>query len=103
MLQASSEWDFKAILRTSTTIRIKYVWSKLCHNPQYLYGSWDPTTRDSTTLRTRWGHPGDPSWGLFYLHVLTLIPAWISNYMPSNKWDEITYPFLNFNGATVEF
>ena len=38
----------------------------------------------------------------FYLHGLTLIPAWISNYMPGKVWDEITYPFLNFNGATVE-
>ena len=40
--------------------------------------------------------------GPFYLHGLTLIPAWISNHMPSKVWDEITYPFLNFNGATVE-
>ena len=22
--------------------------------------------------------------------------------MPGNVWDEITYPFLNFNGGTVE-
>ena len=22
--------------------------------------------------------------------------------MPNKVWDEITYPFLNFNGATVE-
>ena len=40
--------------------------------------------------------------GRFYLHGLTLIPAWISNHMPSKVWDEITYPFLNFNGCTVE-
>ena len=32
----------------------------------------------------------------------TLIPAWISNYMPGKVCDEITYPFLNFNGCTVE-
>ena len=38
----------------------------------------------------------------FYQHGLTLIPAWTSNYMPSKVWDEITYPFLNFNSATVE-
>ena len=38
----------------------------------------------------------------FYLHGLTLIPAWISNYIYYEKWDEITYPLLNFNGATVE-
>ena len=41
-------------------------------------------------------------WGAFYKHGLTLIPTWISNHMPSNVWYEITYPFLSFNGATVE-
>ena len=41
-------------------------------------------------------------WAPFYYHGLTLIPAWISNYIHYNVWDEITYPFLNFNGATVE-
>ena len=40
--------------------------------------------------------------GPFYQHGLTLISAWISNYTHYNVWDEITYPFLNFNGATVE-
>ena len=33
---------------------------------------------------------------------LTSILARISNHMPSKVWDEITYPFLNFNGCTVE-
>ena len=33
---------------------------------------------------------------------LTLIPAWIGDYILSKVWDEITYPFLNFNGCTVE-
>ena len=40
--------------------------------------------------------------GPFYQQGLTLIPAWIGNYMPSKVWNEITYPFLNFNGYTVE-
>ena len=40
--------------------------------------------------------------GPFCQHGLTLIPDWISNHMPSNMWDEITYPFPNVNGATVE-
>ena len=40
--------------------------------------------------------------GAFYWHGLTLIPAWMSNHMPGRVWDEITYPFLNFNGCTVE-
>ena len=35
-------------------------------------------------------------------HGITLIPPWISNLMPCKVWDEITYPFPNFNGATVE-
>ena len=35
-------------------------------------------------------------------HGLALISAWISIHMPSNVWDEITYPFPNFNGCTVE-
>ena len=30
---------------------------------------------------------------------LTLIPAWISNHIRYKVWDEITYPFLNFNGV----
>ena len=38
----------------------------------------------------------------FYQHGLTLIPAWISNHMPSKVWDEITDPLLNFNGYTFE-
>ena len=42
------------------------------------------------------------SWGPFYKHGLTLIPAWISNHMSSKVWDEITYPFPNFNGCPVE-
>ena len=33
---------------------------------------------------------------------LILIPAWISNHIHYKMWDEITYPFLNFNSATVE-
>ena len=40
--------------------------------------------------------------GPFYKHGLTLIPAWISNYMPGKVWDEITYLFLDFNGYTVK-
>ena len=37
----------------------------------------------------------------FYQHWLTLIPTWICNHMPSKLWDEITYPFLNFNTIEV--
>ena len=34
--------------------------------------------------------------------TLTLTTAWKSNHIHYKLWDEITYPFLNFNGATVE-
>ena len=48
-----------------------------------------------------WHHTGaigDP----FYSHGLTLTPAWISGHTPKKTWNEITYPFTNFNGCGVE-
>ena len=41
-------------------------------------------------------------WGHFYLHGLTLIPAWIVNYIHHKVEYEITYPLPKFNGCTVE-
>ena len=32
---------------------------------------------------------------------INLAPTWLSNHIPSDVWDEITYPFLNFNGASL--
>ena len=46
--------------------------------------------------------PNIDIWAPFYKHGLTLISAWISNHVHYKLWDEITYPFLNFNGCTVE-
>ena len=40
-----------------------------------------------------------PKW---QLPALTLIPGLISNYIHHNMWNEITYPFPNFNSAIVE-
>ena len=54
--------------------------------------SWDRSQRYGCVVTS----------GPFYYNGLTLIPAWISNHMPGKVWDEITNPFLNFNGATVE-
>ena len=42
---------------------------------------------------------GQPSLALVWFN---LNPEWISNHIRYKVWDEITYPFLNFNGATVE-
>ena len=36
------------------------------------------------------------------LRSLTLIPAWISNFVHYEVRDEIIYPFSNFNGVIVE-
>ena len=36
------------------------------------------------------------------LHGLSLFPALETNHIPLKVWDEITYPFPNFNGAVVE-
>ena len=47
-------------------------------------------------------HPFPGTWGPFYRHVLTLIPAWISNHMHRKVWDEVSYPLPNFNNSTVE-
>ena len=40
--------------------------------------------------------------GPFYWRGLTLILERISNYIHYKVWDEITYPFINFNGCSVE-
>ena len=32
--------------------------------------------------------------------LLTLISPWIREYIPSNMWNKITYPFINFSGCT---
>ena len=39
---------------------------------------------------------------VFTKYLGPLLLTWISNYTHYNVWDEITYPFLNFNGASVE-
>ena len=38
----------------------------------------------------------------FYYNGLTLLPAWINNYIHCEVWSDIIFSFLNFNGATVE-
>ena len=42
------------------------------------------------------------TWVPFYWHGLTLIPPWICNHIHYKLCGDIAYPFLNFNGATVE-
>ena len=42
------------------------------------------------------------TWSPFNEHGLTLIPAWITNYIHYKVWGEITDPFPNFNSPTIE-
>ena len=35
-------------------------------------------------------------------HVITLIPAWMDDYIQNEVWDEITYQFWKFNSAAIE-
>ena len=44
----------------------------------------------------------DFQWPLLLTGIQLLISAWISNHMSSKVWDEITYPFPNFNGCAIE-
>ena len=40
--------------------------------------------------------------GPILLTWLTLIPAWISDYIHYEVWNEVTYPFPNLNGSAIE-
>ena len=40
--------------------------------------------------------------GVFYTHGSTLNLAWVNNYIQHKVWDEIMYPFLNFNSVVFE-
>ena len=40
--------------------------------------------------------------GPLYKHELTVFPLWRGNYIYCNMWDDIIYPFPNFNDATDE-
>ena len=59
-------------------------------------------TIKKTRLRDRNPEPDILQLDPLYWHGFISIQAWISNYIRYNVWDEITNPFPNFNGATVE-
>ena len=40
--------------------------------------------------------------GALLLTWINFSPSMISNCIYHNVWDEITYPFPNFNGCTIE-
>ena len=68
--------------------------------PQWVNGDSPSTVMLLTTNFDMFSF--DFSWGPFYWHGLTLIPAWISDYIHYKVWYEIIYPLSNSNGATDE-
>ena len=87
-------------------ISIKWLPVRLMHNNDFSAVNMTFISYSIITIATDFlamqGARAHFSCGPFYWHGLTLIPAWISNHMPSKVWGEITYPFPNFNGCTVE-
>ena len=53
----------------------------------------------TSSIRDTWCRRVFDSCGPFYQHGLSLIQAWINNYIHCKVWDEIIYRFLIFNGA----
>ena len=39
---------------------------------------------------------------LFPELVMSKIAVWMNNHIPSKVWDNVAYPFPNFNGFTIE-
>ena len=77
------------------------VWREICtgtalHHTTYQWANERNSRSQVTHAGTSSFHP--VTWGTFIQHGLILIPTWISNHMQSKVWDEIIYPFLNFNG-----
>ena len=65
--------------------------------PSSLCPSHIITTNSETNSRASMGHT------IYHGSMLrTIIHAWISNHIHYNAWDEMTHPFPNFNGTTVE-
>ena len=53
-------------------------------------------------MHTNWFCAGFVHLDPLYYQGSTSIPTWICNYIYYRMWDEITYPFPNFIGTTVE-
>ena len=60
---------------------------------------WSAQSSDMNPIAHTWDQRG--VW-IRDLDDPTCTVQWISNYIHYKVWDEITYPFLNFNGCTVE-
>ena len=83
-------------------VKIFHLWYFQLHFKQFLAAIFilvSFTSGESDTQSCQWPCAFR---GPFYQHGLSLIPASINNHMLCKVWYEITYWFLNFNGANVE-
>ena len=93
----TSEWPVGFLYKTKGQQSGKYF--------QVLTWSWLPCfvcwriliPHCSSLCSSRFQNTGTP-----FLTWFNFNPRWISNHMTKKLWDEILYPFPNFNGTTVE-
>ena len=81
------EWISNFILHITWHVTTFPIWDfNWCYQRPHEITARDkfPFTRNKVT-----------TWGPFYYHELTLMSAWISNYIYCKVCDEITYPFPN--------
>ena len=92
------EWEQKQI-----SVEFELRWrNRSWNDPRHLMRRKKSLSDEAISAKRQHEKPHDTTWGSFYYHELTLIPAWISNHMPSKVYEEITYPFPNFNSVTIE-
>ena len=71
----------------------------LFYDETILYLQWCDT---GNTLQNRTNFEfAKGTWDLFYWCGLTLIPAWINNYIQYKVWKEIIYQFQNSKLAAI--
>ena len=77
-------------------------WSVQLTSLVWVFVVWQPESLMELSALCKWHwtsifHP--LCLGPFYWHAITLIIAWMTNYIHYKMWDEITFPFPNFNTA----
>ena len=65
--------------------------------------SWENTRHNWANSQKVRDHRNTLCNDSFYIHGITLILAWIDDYIHWKMWHEIIHPFPNFNGGTVEY
>ena len=80
------------------------LWRVLKDTPRFSNAFIDRGTAEEGNKSSDFGQRYEYAlfWEPFYWHGLVLNPVRISNYSNFKVWDEITYPYPNFNRTTVK-